>query len=274
MGDNDFEQVMDTWADHETESTPDMHPTAEMYRLVRASRQREPVRRGRWALAGAVVAGLIVLAVAAMLLFPGAPRDQQVAFVGQRTGYDVEKGGTRKGPVATPDKSRGKGPAFFEQLVFQYQREGARFVESIDLQAPQDGPLSLTSADNYRLLLAPAGECYVYVFQLTASDGLTNLFPNETYSADRNPLQQAQAYSFPSEPNWFYLGETKGQERLYVVAALQPLQDLLDLNAQYEQAGDASARQAILVSLVGKLDAHVEAHNEEAAGWVFVFDHR
>jgi len=36
MKDDDFQRTMEAWAEHEIESAPEVHPTPEMYRMVRA----------------------------------------------------------------------------------------------------------------------------------------------------------------------------------------------------------------------------------------------
>jgi hypothetical protein len=281
MRDEDFEKVMDTWADREAESAPEMRPTADMYRMVQAKRERGPVffLGSRWAAVGTAMAGLVMLVVVYAVLFhpsifPRVPSGQEVAFVGQREGFASEKGVIMEEPGVPPRKGPKKGPIAFEQLVFHFQERDSRFVQGIDLQAPWDETLALTSADNYRLLLEPIGDRYVYVFQLTSTGVLVELFPNETYSSAQNPLRQGQTYYLPPEPNWFYLGQDEGEERLYVIASAQPMQGLEDLYTQYDQANDGADKQQALSTLLSALEIVEEDHPEEAAGWVFAFDHR
>ncbi len=87
-------------------------------------------------------------------------------------------------------------------------------------------------------------------------------------------LQQGQTYHLPSKPNWFYLGENKGQERLYIVASTQPIPHLGDLYTQHHQADDGPSKQETLSSLLKELETVEEAHSEKAVGWVFTFEHR
>lgn len=284
MRDEDFERIMNTWADHETESAPEMHPTASMYRMVRARRKREKRKPvfpfySRWAAVGTAVASLVVVAILYTVLFHPSifldlPSGQEVACVGQREGFASEKGVIVTGPVLPPDKGRGKGPISFRHLMFHFQKQDSRFVQGIDLRAPREEAITLTSADNYRLFLEPAQNCYVYIFQLTSSDILVKLFPNETYSLVQNPLRRGQTHHLPSEPNWFYLGENRGEERLYVIASAQPVQGLDELYTQYGQADDESNKQEALSSLIETLDAIEDTHPEEAVGWVLVFNHQ
>jgi len=223
--DEEFENTMDTWADHETESAPGMHPTAEMYRMVQAKRKKSLlfVLLSRRAILGTAVASLMVLAILYTGLFDPStlfnpPPAQQVTVVAMREGFAAEKGGMVIRTVVPSHRGLKKGLLFFQQLLFQFQKQDSRSVVGVDPRGPHEEAITLTAADNYRLFLEPAHECYVYVFQLTSADALAKLFPNETYTSVKNPLRQGQTYYLPSKPNWFYLGESKGQERLYVIA--------------------------------------------------------
>jgi hypothetical protein len=278
MKDQDFDQAMDAWADHETEAAPEMRPTADMYRMVRTKQKRPvPFFYSRWAAVGAAVVGLMVFAVLYTALFLKVPSGREVALVGQRAGFASERGVVVRGTPPPRKGSKGE-PVPFERLMFHFQRQGSQLVEGLDLQVPQEEMISLASADNYRLLLEPAQDRCVYIFQLTSSGILVKLFPNGTYSSVQNPLQQGRTVHLPSEPNWFYLDETvaslAGEERLYIVASAQPMPDLDDLYAQYVQADDESNRQALLSSLLEKIATIEETPSEAVAGWVFVFDRR
>ena len=274
MQDKDLKKIMDTWAEHEVESAPEMRPTADMVRMVQARRKRKfsPLVFSRRAIIGAAVANLVVAAILYAVLFrPSTPSDvppsQQIASVGQREGF-AERGVVIQEPGTPPDKERGKGPVPLEQLAFHFQKQDSR-IHSIDLQALPEETITLSTSDNYRLLLEPAQDCYLYVFQWTSSYTLVKLFPNETYSLVQNPLRRGQTLYLPSDPNWFYLGENEGQERLYVIASAQSLQDLENLYAQYDQADDAAQEQETLSNLLSRLE-----NIAQLAGWVFEFDHQ
>ncbi len=273
MSDKDFEKIMDTWAEHEVESAPEMRPTADMVRMVQARQKRKFsfLVFSRRAMIGAAVANLLVVAILYAVFFrPSTPSDvppsQQIASIGQREGF-AEQGVVIQEP-GTPDKGRGKGPVPLELLAFHFQKQDSR-IHSIDLQAPPKKAIALTSADNYRLLLEPAQDCYLYVFQWTSSHTLVKLFPNETYSPVQNSLRRGQTLHLPSEPNWFYLGENEGQERLYVIASVQALQDLEYLYTRYDQADDAAREQETLSNLLSRLE-----NVAQSDGWVFEFDHQ
>lgn len=276
MGDEELEKLMEAWAEKETASAPELRPTAEMYRLVRLKGQRKPrpFVFSRPALAAAGLAGLVLVVVLLVVVmgprvFPDLVPGQHVAYVGLREGPVGDGGIVVKEPVVP--KGPGKGQQPFSRLWFQIWRQDLPYVESVDLQVPQEEVVRLTPADNYRLLLEPLEARHVYVFQETAAGILARLFPNEGYTTLQNPLAAGQAAYLPAEPNWFYLGEEKGEERLYVVASAQPMQELEAQYARYSQAEDEVEKQALLASLLETL-ATVEEARPEAGGWVFVLE--
>jgi hypothetical protein len=280
MRDEDFERLMDAWAEAEVDAAPEMRPTAEMYRRVRARQQRRPwsLLASRPAIAVASAAALILAVVLFAILLrpsmpPQPPPTQVLAYVGLREGYTGERG-----VVTTPPSPPAKGPkgeqAFFRRLWFQVQGPDAPSATSFDVLLPQDAPVPLTSTDNYRLLLEPSREAYVYVYQLSPDGVLAPLFPDGAYSPAQNPLEAGLTGYLPAEPNWFYLAEGAGEERLYVVASGEPLPDLEDLVRRYSGERDPAGQRALLSSLLDRLATLVEAPSEEAAGWIFRFGRR
>jgi hypothetical protein len=271
---------MEAWADCETASAPAMYPTAEMYRMVQARRRRGlpfllPTHRVALATAAASLAFLALLCVRIvdpLGLFP--PPVRHVTVVALRAGFPSEKGIVER-PTVGPARNGPKGQvAFFERLSFQFQQSDSRFVIAVDVRGPQEESIVLTSADNYRLVLEPTDDGCVYVFQLTSSDSLVQLFPNEAYHPARNPLLQGQTYYLPAEPNWFYLGEGAGEERLHIIAAHEPVPELERLYASYSQATGTRERQRLRSSLLEVLHSMERIRDGETAGWVFAFQHR
>jgi hypothetical protein len=287
MKDQELETILDAWADDEGQSAPEMRPTAEMYRMVRARKGAGSLVFGRlrWAPLAATVAVLAVLAVvwaalARPFLLPWSRSTQQIAQVGLREGFAVEPGvkvpkkpGGMPGGIP-PGKGPRRGAMPFWQLEFQFQRSDLPVVEAIDLQAPQPAAVMLTADDNYRLLLEPGESRYITIYQLTSSNGLVQLFPHEAHRPARNPLSIGQETYVPSEPNWFHLGQDTGQERLHVIASAQPMQDLEELYARYRRAVFPARRQELLARLVETLDVVQQGNVEGADGWVVTIDHR
>lgn len=281
MRDEKFEKTMEAWVKHETLSAPEMHPTVEMYRMVEARGKPGILanlfsRRALWATA---VASLMVLTVLYVRLYDpfrlfAPPPAPEVAYVGLRAAFASEKG---RIVIGTAGPSRGgpkKEPTILAQLVLQSQEPDSPFVQAVDMQNPPHEAIKLTSADNYRLVLEPVKDGYVYVFQLTSPGVLVKLFPNETYHPARNPVRQGQLHYLPSEPNWFYLSQEKGEERLYVVASREPLPQLEDGHSEYSAADEGPRKQRLLSTLVEALETINETHADTAAGWVFSIDHR
>jgi len=112
-----------------------------------------------------------------------------------------------------------------ELIEFQYQPKGSEAIERLDISAPQDEIMSLSSEDNYRLILQLPLERYVYVFQVGADEQLIRLFPNREYNPVQNPLQAGKTIIIPLPPNWFYVEKDTGEVLIYVVASAVPLQD-------------------------------------------------
>jgi hypothetical protein len=204
---------------------------------------------------------------------PGMPPDQEIAYVGQRE-VALEKGVVVNEPVVPKGGASKKESILFSRLWFQFQEQGSQSVVSVDLQAPQQETVMLTSADNYRLVIEPSGSAHVYVFQLSPGNHLAGLFPNEEYASAQNPLPPGETFHLPEATNWFYLGEGKGEERLYVVASTQPAANLERLYAQYSQAGDEAGKQQHLLALLDMLETGVDTAAEDAAGWVFKIAHK
>ena len=281
MKDRDVDKLLENWAEHEAASAPEMRPTAEMYRLVRASARGRTLSlaRARWGTLGAALAAIVVLAVVYVvavhpsLLIEG-PTVPQVAQVRQRKGFDAEKGVVARGQTLSGEKGSRGAPGPFTQLAFHFQRSDSRIVESIDLRVPQRETLSLTADDNYRLLLETDEERTVYVFQWMPSNELVQLFPSERTGAGEHPLQGDRATYIPPQPNWLYLEGEEGEVRLYVLASARPLQELEDLYLQYVRTRRRAARQKLLPRVLEGLEDVVQGGVQGAEGWVFVFEIR
>jgi hypothetical protein len=245
-----------------------------MVRLVRAkqeTRRALPVS-SRWAVAGAAVAGLVLIVAAFALILrsgtiPGYLPTPEFTLIAQRVGPDVVQTTTVKGGgKGQGEKGPSRGLAAFRLLILELQRQDSPTVQAVDLLNPPGEPPILTPADNYRLVLEPVEERHVHVYQLTSFGSLVRIFPNPAYSKVPNPLPAGQLTMLPAEPNWLYLDGPPGQERLYVVASPRPLQALDDLYAQYSQGLDAAGRDEALSALLDLL--------ERADALEFAFQHR
>jgi len=272
MKDEDFEKTMDNWAADEVESAPQLRPTEEIYRMIKAQREKSsfPVYARR-VLVGVATACLVLSVIILPVILNLSDRDYKPS-IGLRRGFEAERGVITKYPPRRGGKGPKKMAISFHQLMFHYQKADTPLVYGIDIRFPQEEKITLTTNDNYRLVIQPASECYIYTYQLDSCGELVKLFPNNVYTSVQNPLQQEQTYHVPSEPNWLYLGEKEGEERIYVVASAQPVQKLEELYAQYDKADNRRRRQESLSHFLKELDG--ELPSKDGIVWRFVFNHQ
>jgi hypothetical protein len=279
MRDDEFDKAMETWAEAEVESAPDLHPTPEMVRMVQAkqdSRRAFPVS-SPWVMAGTATAGLIlVVALLALLhrsgVLPGrVPRGHET-LVAQRPGPDaIEMTVAPSGGKGKGEKGRERELDAFRQLVLQVRRHDSPVVQAIDLSAPPEEALVLGRDDSYRLVLELAEERHTYVYQSTSSGGLVQLLPSPAYGTVTNPVQPGKDITVPAEPNWLYLDGLRGEQHLYIVTSTLPLQELDDLYSRYNREGDAATRRENLSALQATLDLLVGTPSPHAGAVEFVF---
>jgi hypothetical protein len=272
MKDEDFQKTMDNWASHEVESSPQLRPTKEMYRMIEARKRRGlfPVH-AQPILVGVAAVFLVLSAIILPVVFYLLDRDSEPS-VGLRKGVAAEKDVIVKNLPRRGGKGPKRGAISFHQLMFQYQKAGFPSVYGVDLRSPMEEKTTLTADDNYRLVMQPAGDLYVYVYQLDSRGELAKLFPNNVYTSVQNSLQQGQTYYVPSDPNWFHLCKKEGEERIYVVASAQPVRKLEELYAQYGKADNTTKRRESLSHLLNEFDG--ELAGESIAVWRFVFSHQ
>ena len=281
MKDEEFEKTMDAWASHEVKSAPELRPTEEIHRMVKAQKRKIMFPTYARRVLVRVAAACLVLAclVPLVMLYPtifGPSDSLHKPFIRQRKGAIPEKGITIEN---LPGRRGGgkKGLISFNQLVFyyqKYQKRGPEAIRAVDIRFPQKEGIALTSNDNYGLLLQTAADRYVYVYQLDSRGIMVKLFPGDVYGSLQNPLRKGQEYYLPPKGNWLYLGKEEGEERIYVIASAQPMQKLEDLYVQYDKADNRQERQEVLSRLLKEFDAVGETAGEEAVRWVFEFDHR
>ena len=290
MKDRDFDDLMEKWAQAEAEAAHDLRPTAAMYEAVRGyKRARKPVFFfRRWLALSAAAAALLVLAIIYPVLFrpsSGPPEwlGRELELVGlheipvsDKGAEHIEKAEKALAEADAVSPKRGKKGRgdLLRRVEFQFRMEQAPEVKSFDLRHPREETISLTSADSYRLLLEPVDQLHVYVFQLSPQGALIRLFPNDTYAPYRNPLDRDPAYHLPPEPTWFHPGRQQGEERLYVLASPETLQDLENLYSEYTGEITRSRREAVLGELLGRIEGIMAGDRRPASGWMLPFLHR
>ena len=272
MKDEDFEKTMDNWASREVESAPQLRPTQEMYRTIE-TRKRKGLfsAHARRILVSVAFICLVLSAIVVPVIFYSSDRDVEPS-IGLRKVLVPKSGVIVKHPSTRRGKGPKKGAIALQQLMFQYQKCDSPSVYGLDIRFPVEEKVTLTADDSYRLVMQTAGERYVYVYQLDSRGRLMNLFPNHVYSPIQNPLDGEQIYHVPSDPDWFHLGEKKGEERIYVVASAQPMQRLEELYAQYGKADSRGKRREALSHLLKELDGGPTI--EDTVVWRFAFSHQ
>lgn len=265
MKDEDFDQLMNTWADDASESAPAMRPSADMVRMVEAMQLRQPAPwfQVSWVRYSTAFASLVVIVFLLWSNLIGSPGQTPI--------------GLREGVASVSDLVLAEGTEvrksdIFEELMFQYQKENSRVVNGVDLRSSLPETISLSSGDNYRLFLETSGEHHVYVFQLTSSEDLVTIYPNESFSDTPNPLIQGYEYYLPDEPKWMYLPDNTGLESLYVIASKAPIPVLDGLIYGGEESSDGSNRESPLDKLMASIQAIEDGIFESAETWLFVFN--
>jgi outer membrane protein OmpA-like peptidoglycan-associated protein len=76
----------------------------------------------------------------------------------------------------------------------------------------------LTQKNGYAVEFSPKGKTFVYVYQITNSDKVERLFPNNKFSGLTNPVGPGKLYRIPNMGKWLHLDSTKGKEQLVVIA--------------------------------------------------------
>lgn len=274
MKDKEFKKLMDSWADYEVESAPELEPTAEMRGMVADLGQGKTAGRmiPRWVMTATALASLAVLIMLVWMLLPTDTQNGiPVWEIAQREGFPAENGIIMEEP---PEKGPSRGLMTLNRLHFQFQRSDLTVVQAVDLQAHPDKKVRLSTSDNYRLLLEPADECYLYLFQLTSSDKLIQLFPDSVVSPDPNPLPAGQESYLPALPNWFYLDQTPGKEQIYVLASPEPLPELEERYVRYRPTAESAGQPDLLTELLQIFESYQEAPGDPVHVWTFSFTHQ
>jgi cytoskeletal protein RodZ len=158
-----------------------------------------------------------------------------------------------------------------ERMEFHYQPAGSDAVERLDIDSLQDEIVSLSSEDNYRLVLQLPQVRYAYVFQIGADKQVIRLFPNTEYNPAQNPLQPGKPILIPMPPNWFYVEKDSGDVSIFVVTSAEPLQDWDELYTEYSRAGNRRKKQEISTKLLDRIDMDKQSLENQVSVRVFKF---
>ncbi|UCE39888.1 MAG: DUF4384 domain-containing protein [Candidatus Aminicenantes bacterium] len=159
-----------------------------------------------------------------------------------------------------------------ERMEFQYQPKGSDAIEMLDIDSPQDEITSLSSEDNYRLILQLPQERYVYVFQVGAEEQIVRLFPNTDYNSEQNPIQAGNTVIIPLPPNWFYVEKDVGEVLIYVVTSAEQLHTWDELYAEFSQTSKTEQKQKISTRLLNQIEQNKQKLEEKVSVRVFRFN--
>ena len=110
------------------------------------------------------------------------------------------------------------------EVAATYLRDGRE-------QVMQPGVVLNSLDDRYRVSINPDRESHVYVYQIDATGEVFPLFPNPVYNPAANPVAPGRTVTLPPE-GWIQLDETAGEEKIIVLAAVEPLADASTLARQ------------------------------------------
>ncbi len=116
----------------------------------------------------------------------------------------------------------------------------------------------LKSGDQYKIVVEPEQDCYLYVFQRDSAGSLFPIFPR----ADKrdggltNPVRGKIPYEFPGEGLYFFLDQRRGEEQIYFFSSTRPdrfiEQALQQLNQNLSDTGKRSIEKQLLQYLATK----------------------
>jgi|GEM_PF-1075277 len=120
--------------------------------------------------------------------------------------------------------TRGRGGIIEQKIIldtgFFYQKGGETLVNAL-----KEGSILHSKSDKYFIFFKPEQDCYVYILQEDSKGNLEILFPEKGINAH---VKKGQDYWVPSFGRAFTLDETKGEERIYLLATSSPLDSLIE----------------------------------------------
>ena len=281
MNDEDFDKIMDKWFNSELDSVQEIKPSEKVYRKVQTKQKKSFLfllpKEVRWLMTGAAVAVIILTVFYRDIFSPSEVSNRLMPAVGLRTGYKIEKS-EHKSEKIEPEK-RGKkgetrdkkGAPVLKQLLFQYQNLKDPSIKSIDIIAPKEDRTGISERDNYRILIHPGREKWIYLFQEDSKNGIIRLFPNEDFCSFDNPFQADRIYFLPSTPDWFYVDYKKGEEVLYIVVSSRSLDDLDELYSMFLNQDNLKEKHDILIQLKNKFNSIEQQKSNNTTIYKFEF---
>lgn len=131
------------------------------------------------------------------------------------------------------------------------------------LRTINDGS-TLLSGERYAIYFAPEQDCFVYIYQIDSAGNTFHLFPMERFGRvvlnNTNPVKKGGVYYIPSETQWFKLDNTVGEERIYLIASREKLEE-------FEKAKEESAAAGVAKTgdLKQRLNQYFKSRGRDAS---------
>jgi hypothetical protein len=106
--------------------------------------------------------------------------------------------------------------------------------------------IALKSGDRFQFYISPVTSLFAYVIHQDAAGALSLLHPSSPGPA--TPLVPGASRYLPSRTRWFELDQTRGTERIYVLASATQLSTLEA--AMQEYAAASESRKAVVAATV------------------------
>lgn len=150
---------------------------------------------------------------------------------------------------------------------------GFFYEENNQLKPLYEGQV-LKSGDAYAIYVNPSDTCYLYIFQIDETGKSFRLFPNRDFQTSQNPVIGGKRIWIPNENNVYYLDETTGRERFYIMASRNPIPELekdeainiqaneLEDLVKFKKMGPAGIRKKVADTIVESGKGAAELKNK------------
>lgn len=102
---------------------------------------------------------------------------------------------------------------------------------------------TVVSGQRFKIRVQPNSDCYLYILLYDSEGHASVLFPNGKISL-ANDVRGGVSYEIPEGGKWYWFDDRPGKETFFVVASYTPLNDLDQLLAKMQQAGEQQVQLA------------------------------
>ncbi|MCX5669711.1 MAG: DUF4384 domain-containing protein [Planctomycetota bacterium] len=127
----------------------------------------------------------------------------------------------------------------FPPLALRY--EFVVSTGSVETGLPDGG--TVTSGQRFKLRVQPNSDCSLYVLLYDSQGRATVLFPHQKIAL-ASEVRGGVSYEIPEGTKWYWFDDRPGTETFYVVTSYTPLNDLGQLLAKMQKAGEQQVQVA------------------------------